>query len=50
MERRVAMGWIPFFLAVSLDIRIMEAAAAFKGEEFPNDHWEMIIAKVAMEN
>jgi len=31
----VAMGCIPFFLAVSLDIRIMEAAAAFKGEEFP---------------
>ena len=35
MDRIVAKGLIPFFFAVSLDMRIMEVAAAFKGEEFP---------------
>ena len=35
MERIVASGLMPFFLAVSLDIKTMDVAAAFKGEEIP---------------
>ncbi len=35
MERIVASGLMPFFFAVSFDMRIMDVAAAFRGEEIP---------------
>jgi hypothetical protein len=35
IDRIVARGFIPFFLAVSLDINTMDVAPAFNGDEIP---------------